>query len=186
MNHCIDSLPVSKPGLKNQVLFFKNEIILSGIPLPPSANEQLMTARPNGKRFTRMIKTLKARAFDDDLRLWMLKNKDQIFQIRQHAKAMVSDETKTYLRVDCYFAFQNDRLFSKTKRAKDFVKRLDANNRLKSSLDALSHILNIDDRYFWTGLCEKVSCDSAQDEQIIMKVSAWTAKTINQVTTQDS
>ncbi len=185
MNPCIDSLPVLKPGLKNQVLFFKDEIILLGIPLPPSANEQLMTARPNGKRFTRMIKTLKARAFDDDLRLWMLKNKSEIFEIREKAKAMISDDSKTFLRVDCYFAFQNDRLFSKTKKAKDFVKRLDANNRLKSSLDALSHILNIDDRYFWTGLCEKVSCESAHDEQVIIKVSAWTAKTISQVTIPD-
>ena len=61
------------------------------------------------------------------------------------------------LQAHYLFCFPRERLFTK----KNEVKRLDSTNRLKSAEDAVSKILNIDDKYFIKNTTERaISCKS--------------------------
>lgn len=68
------------------------------------------------------------------------------------------------VRVDLYFIFKKERLFSKI----GDVKRLDVDNRLKPCLDQLSKITGVDDKYFFAGWREKLWTLSSEKEQTLI------------------
>lgn len=68
------------------------------------------------------------------------------------------------LRVDVDFFFERKRLFSTTSRAKDFVKSIDVNNRIKPLLDAVVLIIGVDDKFFFEHFVTKKACKSHEQE----------------------
>lgn len=124
-----------------------HEIALFNMPLPPSINQSM--AIYNG----RMLSSASKRSFFKDMRIYSLKNKKSLTRaVEPLYEAMAQDKTLC-LRVDCYFALPHQKLFTQ----KNEVKVFDANNRLKSALDGLSQILEIDDKYFASGVAEKIT-----------------------------
>lgn len=129
-----------------------SKITLRKLPMPPTANRQLIIAHG------RLIKSNQARSFDKEISRWIVNNKNEVLSAKTFAERLIA--SGVYLRVDVEFFFPVNYIFSKTKRAKSVVKRIDVNNRLKSILDAVSIILDIDDRFFFSHFIKKkVSVD---------------------------
>lgn len=143
--------------------------------MPPSINQQLMSVRG------RMIKTRVAHQFDSEVNRFIIKNLRNAEKIRDEIRPILKENG---LRIDCFFCFHEPRVLTKTKKAKDWVKVLDANNRLKSTLDAVSRLIGVDDKFFFTGICEKVICKSLDEEQVIIKITPTTLRTLDQIKKQ--
>lgn len=152
------------------------KIWLTKFPLPPSINEQLAPSRG------RLIKTKKARDYDEKVKMWIFVNRDGLTKAQSVLLPFV--QTGFGLRIDSFFAFQEQRILCKSARAKDWVRVLDANNRLKSAIDGLSAGLGIDDKFIFTGLCEKVICKSSVDEGVTFLVQPVRLRTLQDVQTQ--
>lgn len=137
-------------------------IILDKLPLCPSQNAQL-TMSFKQKRF---IKTSKARDFDNEMFNYSIK----FNKIIENAKNWINP--KDILKVDCYFVFHKSRLISQKKE----LKRIDSDNRLKSTRDAISKLLDYDDKYFVTGIVERCYCEDIKDEQAIVIITKSSLK----------
>lgn len=124
--------------------------ILPAMPMPPSINQQL------GVRGGVMRKTQKAHDYHNQVTRWIFERQNFIINLRKTFEELITQDQSLALRVDCYFAFPKEKLLSKTNKAKSPIKTLDANNRLKACLDSVSRVIQIDDKHFVTGLCEKV------------------------------
>jgi Holliday junction resolvase RusA-like endonuclease len=131
-------------------------MILKKLPLCPSQNKQLMVSRG------RMIKTSIAREFDQKMLLYKIKHAQIINNIKQN---IGKDEV---FKVDCYFVFHKKRIFTKTKE----LKRIDSDNLLKSTRDAVSKLIEHDDKFFVTGIVERIWCENESDEQSIVVLSS--------------
>lgn len=101
-----------------------------------------------------------------------------VAEIREFFLIEITADPTLALKVDCFFAFPKEKLISKTAKAKSPIKTLDANNRLKSCLDSVSRIIQIDDKHFVTGVCEKVvsETDSTDVWVVIRKTKLKTLK----------
>lgn len=122
---------------------------LQNIPMPPTANRQVMPSRG------RLIKTNAARHFDTMIAQYRMANFRAIEEISNKVTKLIKDGF--LLQAHYLFCFPKDRLFTK----KNEIKRLDSTNRLKSAEDAVSKILNIDDKYFIKNTTERaISCKS--------------------------
>jgi len=142
----------------------KNYIVLE-LPIPPTANKQLTVSRG------RFIKSQEARIFDSKI------NKLKIIDF----KDIESDQFKVkdwitngfQLQIDLYFVFNYNRIFSKTKKAKSIYKKIDTNNRIKSSIDAVSKLLGIDDSLFFKESSFKVVTSNNSKEKLIAVVKPY-------------
>lgn len=81
------------------------------------------------------------------------------------------------IRLDCYVAFEYSRIFT----LEHNPKQLDADNRHKGLQDALSTMLKIDDKFIFSGIIEKVTCENKQDEQCIVSFEPMKPRTINDI-----
>lgn len=142
-------------------------IVFDRLPLCPSQNAQLTISY----KHRRFIKTDKARLFDSQMNDYAL----HFNKIIQNAKAIINP--KDILKVDCYFIFHKDRILSK----KLELKRIDSDNRVKSTRDAISKLLEHDDRYFVTGIVERCYCDDIKDEQAIVIITKSSLKSYDQL-----
>ncbi len=149
------------------------KIWLVGFPIPPSINAQFSSV--NG----RMIKSRDARMFDAQVALYIQKNRKRLQQITECLKPHIEDGRA--LRVDCFVGFHVERLFTKSKSAGSWAKTLDANNRLKASIDGLVKCLDIDDKYIFAGNCEKVACNTVYDEQIMFCISVMEPRRLSDI-----
>lgn len=129
-----------------------------------------------------MIKTNKAREYDNRVKEYIDKNIENAVRAKRELSDVVANKFSG-LSVDCYFSFNESRIITKTKKAESWVKVLDANNRLKSCLDAVSKTIGIDDKFFITGVCEKVICKDGQDESVTIVIKKTMIRTIDQALT---
>ena len=136
--------------------------------MPPTANRQLQPVKMG--RTARLIKTPDARAFDKELELY---KKNGSFRFKKHhidyLHEVLNQNPLSGLVVNCYFVFPKSKVISKA----NTIKKLDANNRLKSTLDAVSYLTEIDDSRFFTGICEKVICNKTISPYVIVTME-WT------------
>lgn len=140
--------------------------ILYDFPMPPSANKQLTISKG------RMIKTSAARLFSEQVRLYGVRKWREIEKIKKDIKE------GDLLQIDCYFIFLDSRLVGK----KGQIKKLDANNFLKSCLDGVASILGIDDKYFMANHVEKIKCVNQSEEQAILVIRPAALRTLSQLT----
>jgi hypothetical protein len=134
-------------------------IILKKLPIPPSQNKQLTVSRG------RFIKLKAARIFDDLIKRYQLTQFKTISQAQKQIASWL--ESGKTLQIELYFVFHENRVLTKTKKAKSPYKKIDSNNRIKSSIDAVSKILGIDDMIFFKETSYKVTCSNQSDEQLI-------------------
>lgn len=138
-------------------------------PLPPSANKQLASVRG------RHIKTAVARRFDEKIMHLKSMRQAEWTTIEKSFRPFLKDHV---IRVDQYFVFHKDRIFTKTKQAKDWVHQLDHLNFNKASEDGLVKCIGIDDKFFFSGHKEKVWCEDPKQEQIIFRLSLTKPRSI--------
>lgn len=135
-------------------------MILTRFPLSPSVNEYLAPCN------NRLIKTEKARAYDNIVYIYKLKNNRRLQEIR----TILSEcHRGDLIQVDMYFVFAHKRLIDK----KGNYKTIDVSNRIKQAHDGLAKCLEIDDLYFKKGLFEAITCDNDKDEQIIIRLTPY-------------
>lgn len=136
-----------------------DEYRIVGFPMPDTVNNGLIISRKG-----RLTKSAGQRAFFSSVDLFAYRHARALTQIRHELKTLI--ESGYTLGVDCYFAFPHDKLFYKRKGTPS---RMDANNRLKPTLDGLAKCLTIDDAYFFAGNCEKVVTDGEASVSITIR-----------------
>ncbi len=140
------------------------EIVLKHIPIGPSVNEIYKPIRG------RFVKGESGRIYDKKIQAYKLRN----FRILQQAHDMFKGHV---LCVDKYFVFYNKRLFCKD----GSIKKIDVENFLKSSIDGLSELLNIDDKMFKSGVTEAVSCEREDQQQLIVRITVHKMRTFEEI-----
>lgn len=129
--------------------------VITDFPMPPSVNGLFA-----GK--ARRYASDEYKRFKMEVAGWALKNAAIIRNARKQI------EPHDRLRIDTYFAFRHERLY--TLKGKD--KMLDASNRIKALHDALAPILGRDDCHTWAGHFEKIVTVGAQPEHAIIAINA--------------
>lgn len=165
-------------------------ILIEKFPLPPTVNNYLMpivgqmkTNKKTGKpyRSAGWIKTAEHRGFEKKCEDWMFLNQDQykkaIEEFAKFKKQAKADGKPLSLCFDAKFVFYHKRIFKED----GGVKRLDADNRLKPCIDAVSKIFAIDDCHFFAISSEKVSCKSEAEEGSIIRISAFVPNTLSDI-----
>lgn len=148
-----------------------------GFPMSPSENNMYPTVfSRHKKRFIR-VPSADLRQFKKDAELWRLQNLGLVNQTRPILKRTLATSEDALIRVDAYLCFPRDQVYTlKHKR-----KKMDASNRLKALHDALAEILQIDDRYFSTGISEPVAMTQLETPCIQVNLSLSAMKTYSQV-----
>ncbi len=161
-------------------------IWLVNFPLPPSVNEYLMPIAAGfgrtktGKKYqkARFVKTEPHRVYMQKCLEWRLLHNTGFLQIRaemqEKVRAARAAKEKIAFRVDTYFAFDDSRLWT----VNNLPEQLDADNRLKPCRDALSKLLEIDDKYFFSGFFEKISADAKHLECTYIRISQAQPRTL--------
>ena len=130
----------------------KQPVTLERLPMPHSVNKAFLFSKG------RFIKSKEARAFDDAVYVWSLANRKKVESARATVGRWVTEGYLLTLDVD--FFFHRSRLFSK----KGSVKMIDLNNRLKPLVDAVSRLVEVDDRFFFQHTIRKVTCADFENE----------------------
>lgn len=126
----------------------------------------------------RLSKTNEAKKYDLEIARLRVRKNHEFVEIRKQLEPYLKDHV---LRVDQFIVFEASRVFTKTKKAEAWVKQIDQLNYNKSSFDALAKCLTIDDKFFWAGDVQKISCDAAHREQIIFRISVMKPKTLDDI-----
>lgn len=157
--------------------------------MPPSINSYLMPVAgkwktdKRGRRYQqgRWIKTPVHREYMNQCQLWRIQNNKAFHKIKELIHWSRTDAEKKgihfALRIDCFFVFYVEHIFTGNGKAQ----RLDADNRLKPCRDALSKLLEIDDRYFFAGNCEKVYTHTKESECTLIRIDQMAPRTIDQI-----
>lgn len=144
-------------------------------PLPPSVNSYLTPIVVKGRG--RLVKSKIHRQFMEDCHIYRLRNHVQVRKMEdalKNLKLQCEQEGRTFaLRVDAYFVFHVER-----------IQANDANNRLKPVLDGLVRILDVDDRFYYAGECEKIITTQRNLECAIIRISPMTPRTLEQLKAQ--
>lgn len=110
-------------------------IKLNEMPMAIGINHKLMPC--NG----RLIKSPEARHFDKTIDMYMIRLRSNLFEIRKLAKSWVDHGYCLKLELDFYWP--KEKLISK----QGHPKKNDLDNRIKCQVDAISTILDCDDKY---------------------------------------
>lgn len=117
----------------------------------PTNNHRLMPSRG------RLIKSPEFRIFDQKIELWRLRNR----YFLDDSKAEVERWLKAgnCLEVELDFCFPRSKLVSK----KNEPKKIDVDGRIKSTLDAIFHLIGCDDKWAMMITAKKI-CHQSLDE----------------------
>lgn len=140
-------------------------IVLNSIPMPPTANHRLIPA--NG----RLIKSNEARLYDKAVQVWMIRQKSALFEYRRKAKELI--DHGYCLEVNFQFIWPKEKLITKD----GMPKRIDTSNRLKDAEDAVSDILEIDDKFFIKKTLEKIPWPNSYEIfNATIKTATWSCE----------
>jgi Holliday junction resolvase RusA-like endonuclease len=144
------------------------QIVLKGIPMPPTSNNQYLAIRgrfvPNGS-LTR---------YKRDFEIWARAN---ISIISQAHKELQRD---AQLSISCDFYFSKGRVFTTGLKAKSKLQKLDVTNRVKSLHDMICKAIEIDDRQFFQVTLVKHELLESSDEYCdVIITEASTCKTLS-------
>ncbi len=139
--------------------------------MSPTVNEYLTVARG------RMIKTSKFRLFEQRA----LRQIQQELELPHYIKQLKQWTKDHVLRVDCYFIFNPSKVFTKTKKAKSWVQRIDVHNRLKPLHDVIAKATEVDDSFYFEGDTVKASGDYIVEPYVLIKIQPTKPKTIHDV-----
>ena len=120
--------------------------LLRDIPMCPTANRLVMPHRG------RLISTPELRQWKAEVEAWQLRHLRPLEHVKETLEKYLSGGKFRVLQVDCYHVFPMEKIFTKTGKPK----KIDSNNRLKAMLDAASKMTGIDDKFYFSGACEKL------------------------------
>lgn len=145
--------------------------------MPTTANKLYSSGRFNG--VSRRWKSDEYNLFLSEAASFEMRNRQLIEDAAAFAQAVV--DRGELLEIQSFFVFEPGDLWTKptTSKRKSFPKQLDSSNRIKACHDVLAKMLNIDDRYFWSGYFEK--CEGPKQNVTII-IRAIKARNINEIT----
>lgn len=129
-------------------------ILLDFLPIPPSINK---TYRFSSRSKT-LYKSAEALAFKEKIMAWHLKHQPHVKHMKELLCAMMA-QTET-LEIQIHLFLDSKRIFTK----KGKPKRLDTDNRAKALIDAVSEILELDDKHFFKVSIEKLPAENLGSE----------------------
>lgn len=161
---------------------------INNIPIPPSVNDMYETTgravkkiNKNGKIYTG-VKT--SRYGSKELQHFKAKcksfynlNYEKIDAIAATINGWI--DQGYVIKFNSYACFERSRLWTLDNKAK----QIDADNRKKGLQDSIADMLKINDKYFFSGIMEKVSCDLKEEEQCIVSFEPMRARTMNDIKT---
>lgn len=115
-------------------------IFLHALPIPPSCNKAYPTGR-HGRRFV-----------SQELKDWREEVNSKwypanIGSVREGQRLCLNCEKEFFIEISCSFFFLRPTILT----LDGYPKKKDVSNLLKPLHDAVSGLINIDDRYFWCG-----------------------------------
>lgn len=134
-------------------------MVFNDVPIPPSSNNQYKVFRRNNKIVH--ASSLSLVAFRKEIDAYFLRNMDSI----KIARELFGGNKP--LSVNCYFAFEKSRIYTK----RGHFKRLDVSNRLKALHDAFAKVLLIDDSCFVHVSASKYAVDKKESEHVLVDIS---------------
>ncbi len=152
-------------------------VVLDRLPLPPSSNTAYMPKanKKTGRVYFAPTKELEQyeRAIDD----WRRSHLNLANAARNYLVSRLP-EHQLLIRIDRYFAFRRDRIWTLAGRPK----KLDASNRIKLLDDALAtRVLALDDCWFWSGLAEKVEVAPNEPECALVVLTPIQPRTLQEL-----
>jgi hypothetical protein len=159
-------------------------IWLNNLPTPPSVNASLVPMAQkkraaNGRIYmgARMRPAPEMVTYKDEVRLYRLRHEGKLTAIGRALRNEI-EERQWVLRVDVFIVFHVERIFSSVNKK---VLTLDANNRIKASLDAVANLLDIDDKYFFRGDCEKVTTAQKESQCTMVRIQLVRPRTHEEI-----
>jgi Holliday junction resolvase RusA-like endonuclease len=123
-------------------------ILFDQLPMPPSENQCYATDFHTKRRFeTKELSEYKSR-----FQAWSIKRFKEIADLQGKLKWDMADH-RQQIRIDAYFFFQYEELFTKptTSRDRPRRKKMDVSNRIKPLHDCIAAMLGVDDSRFFIG-----------------------------------
>lgn len=155
---------------------FVESITLTGIPLPPSDNQQYKTIVRRSKLSQTKYKSLRVKSdatkkYEKQFSDFILINMQSILRVRKAIK-----EWNCVMQVKYYLAMEHDRLYT----ASGDVRKKDSSNYDKLLQDCLSRALQIDDSLF--NPCTQERVESAPNsEQVVVVITPSKIRTLSDV-----
>lgn len=128
-------------------------------PLPPSINKSLKPLKSTG----RLVKTKEAQIWEKRVLAWSFKNYKDIDKCKVDLL-----NNKDPLEMHLTFVLHKPRFITK----EGIIKkgRLDCGNFEKSTTDAISKLIGVDDAFFNKKILQRVYCENESDQQVIIDI----------------
>lgn len=164
----------------------ENKHIWLSLTLPPSSNEayeinvtRVGKVNKKGKSYmgfkTSRRRSDKLMFFQMQCASYKNSNLNRVSAIRKKICEWIAQGY--VVRLDTWFVFERSRIWTKDHQAQT----LDADNRRKPLQDGLSNILDIDDKWFFSGNVEKVTCTSKDSECTIIRISPQRPRSLEDI-----
>lgn len=149
------------------------------MPVPPPSNHQYIPIIMKGPRpMARLIPSSELTAYKKQCDAWAKEN----FLICGKARQVCNDwRIKGYvIRLDLFFFFHGTRIYTQNME----IRRFDITNRIKATEDAVSEILQIDDKEFFKVTGEK--CETKNTEPFCNALlRPWKARAFDAVKAEE-
>lgn len=139
-------------------------VLLSGIPLPPSSNNQYCLVRRGNKTFH--VPSLELKVFQRNMQSYPHQCENFLLgknKIQGWVKANLP------LKISAILFFKRERIFTKKKTPK----KMDISNRIKALHDCICELLEIDDSVFFNVSIEKAECHENLKEMACIEISPF-------------
>jgi Holliday junction resolvase RusA-like endonuclease len=141
----------------------KEAIVFAKLPIPPSSNHQYFLAKRGNKTYHIPSDDLKK--FKKSMSIYPAINGPFFNMNKTGVRRWIEDGLLLEVRV--MFFFRYNRIFCKDGKPK----KMDVSNRLKALHDQLSHILEIDDSWFFKIYAEKCVAVESLNEESYVEIS---------------
>ena len=132
---------------------------LKEIPMPPSSNNQYVVAR------NRLVPSSDLRNYKKRMEIYGITLQRSLKEDANDLAGFVEDGK--VLHIDRRFYFPRSRLFTK----QDKPKKIDVSNRIKAVDDAISKLIGIDDKLFFSATTKKYAHSHALYEYVEVDIS---------------
>lgn len=150
-------------------------IWLDNFPLPPSVNTHLFAYRG------RLVKSRQHTQYRDHCWLWASTNQSAFSHIKSKLvklkSEMEANKQPFALCVDSFIVFHVEQVLTVNNKCQG----IDADNFRKALLDGLAAILDIDDKHFFAGHCEKVTTQSKELRCAILRIAPMKPRTLEEI-----
>lgn len=142
--------------------------------MSPTANGLYSSGRFDSK--SRRWKSDSYKLFLSYCSTFQLYNQIKIKECELYLKEKTKDGF--VIQLDTYFIFPRDKIWTKSKKSKSAIHQMDTSNRIKALHDVFAKMINIDDRYFFSGFYDKVEGSKESVTLIIKPIKPTTEESL--------